>query len=249
MTQPKVIDVNAPPPPPIRVAVCVPCMDEVKADFAYDLARMIGRFAAGPVADGQAELRIFFMKSSMLCSARMDLAVDATTAGCTHVLFIDSDMRFPGDTLERLLNHGKAIVGTNCVTRKFPVVPTSYLTIGAKDEDHVKLYTTEDSTGLQAVEATGTGVLLIDTEVFKRLPAPWFNSRWVGETGTFEGEDVYFCQLARKAGIQVWIDHDLSKQIGHVGTFEFKHQHANVIRADVEQAPHAQKIVTLDGTE
>jgi hypothetical protein len=222
-------------------------MDEVKADFAYDLARMMARFAAGPVADGVAELRLYFMKSSMLSSARMDLAIDATSAGCTHVLFVDSDMRFPGDTLERLLNHGKAIVGTNCVTRKFPVVPTSYSHVGAVSKEHVKLYTTPESTGLQEVEATGTGVLLVDTEVFKRLPAPWFQTPWVSAELTFMGEDAFFCTLARKAGIAVWIDHDLSKEIGHVGTFEFKHEHALAIRAEAESAPHAAKIITTDG--
>ena len=43
------------------------------------------------------------------------LAVDAT-----HILWLDSDMRFPADTLGRLLARNRDIVGANYCARRFP---------------------------------------------------------------------------------------------------------------------------------
>jgi hypothetical protein len=47
---------------------------------------------------------------------------------------------------------------------------------------------------------------------------------------TYIGEDVFFCQKAAAAGFKIWIDHDVSKEIGHIGTFEFKHDHTWVMK-------------------
>jgi len=44
------------------------------------------------------------------------------------------------------------------------------------------------------------------------------------ETGTEKSEDYVFCEMARKAGYQVWCDVDLTKEIGHIGQQIFKVQ-------------------------
>lgn len=237
---------HEPAPPPVRVAIAMPCQDMMHSDTAYDLAKMVGFFAVTAVASGQAELRIFQLKSTILPAARTDLAIDAVNAGCTHVLFIDSDMRFPKETIHRLLEHGKAIVGTNAVTRRLPPVPTSYASVGPTDAENVRVYTTEASTGLEKVATTGTGVILIDTRVFQKIAPPWFHTPWNPEKLTFGGEDAFFCMAAAKAGIDVWIDHDLSKEIGHIGTFEFKHSQAEAFRAEAAQLPTAPKLVVTE---
>ena len=36
------------------------------------------------------------------------------------------------------------------------------------------------------------------------------------------------------AGKQIWIDHDLSKDIRHIGSFEFGHEHTEQALADDE---------------
>ena len=232
--------------PAIRVAIALPCQDMMHSDTAYDLAKMVGSFCVDYVADGHAELRIFQLKSTILPAARTDLAIDAVEAGMTHILYVDSDMRFPKDTLARLLSHGKAIVGTNAVTRRFPPMPTSYSAIGPKPEDNVRVYTTEESTGLERVKTTGTGVILVDTQVFRQIPPPWFFTPYNPETFTFGGEDAYFCLKAGQAGIDVWIDQDLSKEIRHIGTVEYQHAHAVQARAEAEQLSTAPKLVTVE---
>lgn len=51
------------------------------------------------------------MQGTIIQNQRADLCLDAMREGCTHILFIDSDMTFPQDLVGRLLAHDKEIVG------------------------------------------------------------------------------------------------------------------------------------------
>jgi len=74
----------------------------------------------------------------------------------------------------------------------------------------------------------------IKAGVFKALSEPWYETPWRTDKRGYIGEDVFFCNKARDAGFKIWIDHDVSKEIGHVGTFEYKHDHTWVIK-DLEK--------------
>jgi hypothetical protein len=67
--------------------------------------------------------------------------------------------------------------------------------------------------------------MLIDVEVFKQIPKPWFMLDYMPEIDDFVGEDWYFCSLLEKAGIPIYVDHDASKRVGHIGPFTFDHSH------------------------
>ena len=43
--------------------------------------------------------------------ARENIVMEAMKGDCTHILFVDSDMIFDGDALERLLERDKDIIG------------------------------------------------------------------------------------------------------------------------------------------
>jgi hypothetical protein len=79
------------------IGILVPTRDFVNSGFAFDLARMVG------YTIGTTENRVVIYTSSgtLLSSQRQDLARDAIDAGCTHTLWLDSDMRFPKDALIR----------------------------------------------------------------------------------------------------------------------------------------------------
>lgn len=40
---------------------------------------------------------------------------------------------------------------------------------------------------------------------------------WIPALGTYCGEDVYFSQKMAEIGVDLWIDHDISREISHVG--------------------------------
>jgi len=122
----------------------------------------------------------------------------------SHILWLDADMTFPKDAALRLLAHDKEVVAANYVTRVPPSRPTA-----RKDGQCVFSH---DAEGLESVDHVGMGVFLMKTAIVADLPRPrfWYST----ETET---EDVYFCRLLRAAHRCIWIDHDLSKKVGHVG--------------------------------
>jgi hypothetical protein len=83
--------------------------------------------------------------------------------------------------------------------------------------------TTEASHGLEAVDATGFGCLLMQTDVVETLGRPWFR-HGLNDGGGDVGEDIMLCRGLQRAGYTIWIDHDLSKQVGHIGQYIYQSQ-------------------------
>jgi hypothetical protein len=216
----------------IRVAVSVPTADQCSAGFTYDLARML---AVTSRQRADVELRLHFVRDSVLPRARHDLVAMALDQNCTHILFLDSDMRFPKDTLSRLLAHGEPVVGTNYARRRHPITPV------AGDEQGAPIYVEDGAEGLVSVAYTGLGVMLMDLDFFRRVPAPWFQIGYHPPTGGYVGEDVYLMSLVREHGLSVLVDNALSREVTHLGEMEFRSEHTLLTREQAvpdEDAPN-----------
>jgi hypothetical protein len=140
---------------------------------------------------------------------------------CDYILFIDADMRFPKTTLERLLAHKKDIIGVNATTRMMPPKPTARNIQINEDGsvDWLEVLSNKEK-GIGKVDAIGCGVMLIKTSCLKNIPQPYFYFEQLLK-GKLLGEDIYFCIKAKDAGIDTWVDHDLSMEIGHVGSYTY----------------------------
>jgi len=202
----------------LNVLICVPCHGACGPGFAWSLARAMTQFAALPY-DGEKNVDVTFIRSSNLPEARARLVARAYELEASHILWLDSDMKFPADTISRLINHNLAVVAANYPTKEIQARPTAYV----DEEDYVgPVWSGEKATGLQAVAHCGMGVMLSDMRVFDVLNLPFFAFEPQGPDFVRHlGEDVYFCRKLGEAGIQVHIDHDLSKQVAHVGEFEY----------------------------
>jgi hypothetical protein len=200
------------------VAVCVPARDMVHTAFAFDLARAV----AFHTANSDDRVLLFQSLGTLICNQRQELAKEAIAAGAEWILYLDSDMRFPKDTIGRLLAHERPVVAANYATRRAPVEPVAFRHAGLSE----RVPTAPDSSGLERVFAVGMGVFLVKAEIFAGLPLPWFQIGWAPMLGDFVGEDLHFCRLLGEHGVPVLIDHDLSKQVRHVGGFEFDLNHA-----------------------
>lgn len=154
---------------------------------------------------------------------RHTLVNKAINKNATHVLFLDSDMTYPDNTIVRLLRHNKDIVGANGPKRCKPIEGTA-IAFGGN-----QFKTTESDTGLQEVAAMGTGCMLVNIDVFKNMGLPWFEHRWIDDQNKYIGSDVFFCVMARDAGYKIFIDHDISKEIAHIGdhSYMFKEEYNN----------------------
>lgn len=213
----------------MRIAVCLPCRDIVHTSFAYDLARLTAYIGATRVPQG-AKLHLFTSQGTLIADQRQNLVKEALKVNADYVLFLDTDMRFPKDAFDRLVAHGKPIVAANYSTRRLPPKPVAF----ADEFCRTHVYTRETSTGLEKVYAVGMGCMLIDTKVFQAMPAPWFQIGYSAKQHDFFGEDIFFCHQAAKHGFDTLIDHDLSKDVRHIGNLEFSYHHAEACIDDVK---------------
>lgn len=213
----------------MRIAICLPCRDIVHTGFAYDLARLSAYIGATRVPQG-AKLHLFTSQGTLIADQRQNLVKEALKVNADYVLFLDTDMRFPKDAFDRLVAHGKPIVAANYSTRRLPPKPVAFA--NERCDQHV--YTLEKSTGLEKVFAVGMGCMLIDTKVFRKVPTPWFQIGYSSKSHDFYGEDIFFCHQSGKHGFDVFIDHDLSKEVRHIGNLEFTYQHAEACIEDLK---------------
>ena len=168
------------------IAVATPARDMVHTMFTYDLVNMVAYHTLN--TNDAVSLKI--SQGTLIANQRAELCLDAMREKCTHVLFIDSDMRFPQDMIERLLQHDLDIVATNCARRRMPTGPTAQ--IYKENGERELVYTMPESTGLQEVGSVGMGVMLIKANVFAALSEPWFETPWRHDKRGYIGEDVFF---------------------------------------------------------
>lgn len=200
-----------------RVVICVPCRDQVMSGFCFDLAKLM----AYEGKRNKVDIEVMQMTGTLIFTQRERLSEEALKWKADYLLWIDSDMRFPKDTLEILLGRNKDIIGVNATTRVEPIKPTTMNLKIHSDKEHEWVHLDSLSkTHVEQVTAVGFGVTLVKASILDKIPRPWFNVMW-SDHGAIIGEDIHFCIKAQDAGFKVFVDHDLSKCIGHIGTRTF----------------------------
>lgn len=166
-----------------------------------------------------------YLRPKMPCYPQLDeirngLAVSALEAGCSHLLMMDTDQIYPLDSITRLIRHaenGCRIVGAK-VHRRYPPFDPLLMRWDRIARKYYLVSDEEWSSGdLIEVDATGTGMVLIDCEVFEEIPWPWFKQGRREEVDGYSvvGEDVGFCELAKRHGYSIHVD--CSIKVGHIG--------------------------------
>ena len=201
----------------MRVAICIPARGQMEVTTAFDLTMM----AAYMAGKKNIDLNVYTSQGTLIFDQRNSLVHTAVVEKCDYILFIDADMRFPKNTLERLLSHNKDIIGVNATTRMMPPKPTARNIQINEDGsvDWLEIFSNKEK-GIGKVDAIGCGVMLIKTSCLKDIPQPYFYFEQLLK-GKLLGEDIYFCIKAKDAGIDTWVDHDLSMEIGHVGSYTY----------------------------
>ena len=229
------------------VAICIPAGDSVATFWAHDLARMMTHTA---LVRPDISLHQVFCTGSLIVKQRETLLNEVlkheAVTKVTHVLFLDSDMRFPRDTLLRLLAHDVECVAVNYTMRNAPFLPVTYASLEDWNE---RVWTTDATEGLYPVAATGLGVMLLQVGAIKKMPKPRFMVGYNKELEGYMGEDVYFCVGLQKVGVRVFIDQTLSQEIGHVGRFELTAAHALKWAEDEKIGPFKPKLELVHGSD
>lgn len=223
------------------VMVATPSGSSWVADFAMSLAAMQGYFS-NELLPGVERQRMGTVnpRSSDLIMSRTGCVQTALTAGATHILWLDSDMLFPANTLHRLFAHRKPVVAGNYAGK------AKHHQVTAQNE-HYPRPNGEDAvfslgkTGLEHVKRAGMGCMLVACEVFYRIDYPFFGHSWhwmgdgepktrIKDPKTFPWtswkgafEDWFFCKRLEDGGIPLLVDHDLSNELGHYGGCVYRH--------------------------
>ena len=110
------------------VFIGIPSNGSWQAEFGMALAGLMTTLTR-PLKGGAVmeHVRLWNTKGSILPRSRTTLVQNALKSGCSHILFLDSDMVFPASTLHRLLQWDKAVVACNCPVKTLPSNPTARL--------------------------------------------------------------------------------------------------------------------------
>lgn len=192
----------------MNILIAVPSMDTVPAVFAQALAMLhkVGNCA------------IAFQVGSLIYTSRNALATRAIEMGADYVLWLDSDMFFEPDTLERMLKRMQEndldILTGVYYRRGEPYTPVLNDVLKMNSDDipiwHDMTELPEEE--LFQVEGCGFGCILMKSDVlldvqatFKDMFSPLHRC----------GEDLSFCIRARRCGYKIWADSSI--RLGHWG--------------------------------
>jgi tetratricopeptide (TPR) repeat protein len=137
-----------------------------------------------------------------------------------YMLWIDSDVVFRFEDFQRLLSHKVEMVAGLYLmadNTRYSAVETMNEEIFKKQGEFEFLTPASlaHRHGLVKVDYCGFGFVLVRKGVFERLEYPWFRPLYMemGECTDFTSEDVGFCMMAKRAGIEMMIDPDVV--VGH----------------------------------
>lgn len=208
---------------PIVIGYCRGTM--VHGDFAHALAMLSMRAVAMGLWIGHQ-----VMTTTLICAGRNWLVDLARKNAFSHLLFLDSDMWFPADTLERLLSHNLPMVGASYCMRAEPRCMTHRGLDNSSRLPNIGEYPND----VYEVQDLGMGCVLIKSEVFERLDSylgdvPFFQTVYSGRT-EHASEDIHFCRQVRASGVKIHCDIRLSRMVRHMGLHAYRAEDVQKVR-------------------
>ena len=193
----------------MRTLIAVPCMETVHTLFFSSMMNL-------HKAEGT---EIAVSCSSLVYNARNLLAKKAIDESFDRVLWLDSDMVFDADLMDRLsadMDKGLQYVCGLFFTRKNPVKPCIYSYLGNRTNEKgeeapaADPYMNYPKDQIFPVDGSGFAAVMMTTDLIRKCgPSPFFPILGFGE-------DFTFCLKAREAGATLWCDS--RAKVAHCGT-------------------------------
>lgn len=197
----------------MKTLIAIPCMDVIEADFVECLVnlRLVG------------EVEIKFLKASLVYDARNQITKYALDkGGFDYVLWLDSDMTFGPDLMEKLLadmepedGERRQAVSGLCFGRRPPFKPCIYKSLDVQQQGQMiypkaEVYLDYPRDQLFEVAACGFACVMMRMDVLEAMGiygVPFFPIGGLGE-------DLTFCWRAQKIDVKFHCDSRL--KIGHI---------------------------------
>lgn len=190
----------------MKILIAVPCMDQVPVPFCQSLAQL----------EKVGECALIMKSGALIYMSRDQMAVAAIQGEFDYVMWFDSDMQFPADTLVRMVKTAQDknidILSGLYFRRIPPYTPVLFDKLELKDEGADYTEFEEIPEELFECGGIGFGCCLMKTDVFFDVQSR-FGQMFVPLGGN--GEDSSFCWRARQCGYKIYCDPTLI--CGHVG--------------------------------
>lgn len=194
----------------MKTLICIPCMDMVHTSFMRSL------LSIRPVGD----VRFGITRSTLIYDARNMLADQAISGGFDRTLWLDSDMTFDPDLMERLsarMDEGNDVASALYFTRRTPYRPVVFKECKVFEKDGMQgstiiWYDDYPKDSVAKIEACGFGGVMVSTALLKRMKEQYgslFSPLYA------LGEDLSFCIRANALGARMICD--TSVKMGHIG--------------------------------
>lgn len=191
----------------MKTLIAVPCFDQVPTMFCQSLALL----------KKVDECTLAMKSGSLVYTARNDLATLAIQKDFDYVFWLDSDMVFDPDVLERMMqtlqDNDLDILTGLYFRRVFPFSPVLFDKMDIEGDIADWTEFQEIPEGLFEVGACGFGCVLMKTDVFFDVQSRFGN---MFAPIANNGEDIAFCWRARQCGFKIWCDPSVI--FGHVRT-------------------------------
>lgn len=190
----------------MKTLIAVPCMDQVPAPFCQSLAQLkkVGNCS------------LIMKMGSLIYTARNDIATYAIQHEYDYIFWLDSDMVFKPDTLERMFNtlqDNDLDILTGLYFRRVPPYsPVLFDKLEMKGPTCKFTEFTKIPEELFEVGGCGFGCVLMKTDAF--LDVQYRHGNMFSPIGN-NGEDIAFCWRARECGFKIYCDPSII--CGHVG--------------------------------
>lgn len=195
----------------MRLSIGICSHRDIKAAFVKSLLDLVFELQRTNV-----EFDVFLKTNvSNIVLGRQAIVNEAIEQGYTHMLFLDDDMTFPANIVEMLAGHGKEFVAANYRKKNSAKVLGTAVDLGRTRVD------SSEKTGLMEVHRVGLGCFLADVEALKAMGHVHFAMIQPEGVLNVIGEDDYFCAKARDCGFKIFIDHDASRAVGHLGDLTY----------------------------
>ena len=212
----------------MTILIAIPCMDTVPSAFAESLLNL----------DKPEGTKVCFKSGSLIYDARNLISLTAIENNFDYVMWLDSDMKFPYDTLTTLLkdlnDNNAQIISGLYFKRRLPTAPVIYKLLDEPKKNNkgvlerqLESYDDYPTKSIFPIQGAGFGCMLMRTSVLKRVwdkfgpafaPLPW------------GGEDISFCYRVKQLGIPMLCDSRV--KCGHIGQFNYSEELYNMTRSD-----------------
>lgn len=155
-------------------------------------------------------------RGSSVAANRNNIVERALDLGADHIFWLDDDLVFKPEVLEKLLKHNVDIVVGLSLGRHPPFDPLWFQAMDKGRMIPVDSLSVSRN-GLKELKYCTSGGMLTRTSIFKKLPRPW----WALGTCVADAwyDDIYFCDVMRNhGGFTVWGDPET--MFGHTTDME-----------------------------